>query len=186
MTGRNVFSTVLNSTAYSGSMAAWSLPANGATTRWTPSPIARCSAFTVAPARPLYQIEKRPDDARKQGAYSVRAVDGRILRRGHDLQRVLSVWSRNACNWWATKNPRPAMTPGAFDLQCDADVLVTRAHQAQQHLEDRHERDVEVQRTEIGHDGPCACRWRCGSRSHAIGWFASRRAARTQPASSPA
>jgi hypothetical protein len=39
----------------------------------------------------LYQIEKRPADARKQGAYSVRAVDGRVLRRGHDLARVLAV-----------------------------------------------------------------------------------------------
>lgn len=40
---------------------------------------------------PLYQIEKRPADARKQGAFSVRAADGRILRRGHDLERVLRV-----------------------------------------------------------------------------------------------
>jgi len=30
-------------------------------------------------------------EARKQGAYSVRAVDGRILRRGHELERVLDV-----------------------------------------------------------------------------------------------
>ncbi|MFO1016026.1 MAG: DUF2794 domain-containing protein [Hyphomonadaceae bacterium] len=49
------------------------------------------SVYRRTSEAPLYQIEKRPDDARKQGAYSVRAVDGRILRRGHDLQRVLSV-----------------------------------------------------------------------------------------------
>jgi hypothetical protein len=40
---------------------------------------------------PLYQIEKRPENARKQGAWSVIASDGRILKRGHDLARVLSV-----------------------------------------------------------------------------------------------
>lgn len=49
------------------------------------------SVYRRTSEAPLYQIEKRPEDARKQGAYSVRAVDGRILRRGHDLQRVLSV-----------------------------------------------------------------------------------------------
>lgn len=53
-----------------------------------------CALFSVyrrSSEAPLYQIEKRPDDARKQGAYSVRAVDGRVLRRGHDLDRVLDV-----------------------------------------------------------------------------------------------
>jgi hypothetical protein len=40
---------------------------------------------------PLYQIEKRPADARRQGAFSVRAIDGRILRRGNDLDNVLRV-----------------------------------------------------------------------------------------------
>lgn len=53
-----------------------------------------CALFSVyrrASEAPLYQIEKRPDDSRKQGAYSVRALDGRILRRGHDLSRVLAV-----------------------------------------------------------------------------------------------
>ena len=49
------------------------------------------SVYRRASEAPLYQIEKCPENARKQGAYSVRAVDGRILRRGHDLQRVLSV-----------------------------------------------------------------------------------------------
>lgn len=53
-----------------------------------------CALFSVyrrSSEAPLYQIEKRPDDSRKQGAYSVRAVDGRVLRRGHDLARVLEV-----------------------------------------------------------------------------------------------
>ncbi|MGQ0531224.1 MAG: DUF2794 domain-containing protein [Caulobacteraceae bacterium] len=49
------------------------------------------SVYRRASEAPLYQIEKRPEDARRQGAYSVLAVDGRILRRGHDLGRVLAV-----------------------------------------------------------------------------------------------
>jgi hypothetical protein len=53
-----------------------------------------CALFSVyrrTSEAPLYQIVKRPDDAQRQGAYSVRAIDGRILRRGHDLARVLAV-----------------------------------------------------------------------------------------------
>ena|SRR5262245_24637874 len=49
------------------------------------------SVYRRSAEAPLYQIEKRPENARKHGAFSVRAVDGRILRRGHDLQRVLTV-----------------------------------------------------------------------------------------------
>lgn len=49
------------------------------------------SVYRRTSEAPLYQIEKRPEDARKQGAYCVRAVDGRVLRRGHDLARVLAV-----------------------------------------------------------------------------------------------
>lgn len=49
------------------------------------------SVYRRASEAPLYQIEKCPENARRQGAYSVRAVDGRILRRGHDLSRVLAV-----------------------------------------------------------------------------------------------
>jgi hypothetical protein len=40
---------------------------------------------------PLYRIEKSPKLARKQGAYSVVAATGLILRRGHDLKRVIAV-----------------------------------------------------------------------------------------------
>lgn len=40
---------------------------------------------------PLYRIEKSPRLARKQGAYSIVAPAGLILKRGHDLIRVLSV-----------------------------------------------------------------------------------------------
>lgn len=49
------------------------------------------SVYRRTSEAPLYQIEKCPENARKQGAYSVRAFDGRILRRGHDLGRVLAV-----------------------------------------------------------------------------------------------
>ncbi|MCX7358708.1 MAG: DUF2794 domain-containing protein [Alphaproteobacteria bacterium] len=49
------------------------------------------SVYRRTSEAPLYQIEKRPDEARRNGAYSVRAVDGKILRRGHELERVLTV-----------------------------------------------------------------------------------------------
>ena len=40
---------------------------------------------------PLYRIEKNPKLARKQGAFSVIAAGGLILKRGPDLKRVLGV-----------------------------------------------------------------------------------------------
>lgn len=40
---------------------------------------------------PIYRIEKSPKLARKQGAFSVVGVGGQILKRGHDLARVLAV-----------------------------------------------------------------------------------------------
>ena len=49
------------------------------------------SVYRRTSEAPLYQIEKRPEDARRQGAFSVRAVDGRVLRRGNDLEPVLAV-----------------------------------------------------------------------------------------------
>ncbi len=41
---------------------------------------------------PLYQIHKVPALARKQGAFSVIAASGLILKRGHELARVLAVF----------------------------------------------------------------------------------------------
>lgn len=38
---------------------------------------------------PLYRIEKDPGRARRQGAYAVVAANGLVLKRGHDLERVL-------------------------------------------------------------------------------------------------
>lgn len=52
------------------------------------------SAFRHASEVPLYRIEKHPRLARRQGAYSVVAPAGLILKRGHDLARVLAVLER--------------------------------------------------------------------------------------------
>ena len=52
------------------------------------------SVFRRACEYPLYRIEKAPKLARKQGAYSVVAATGLILKRGHDLSRVLGVLDR--------------------------------------------------------------------------------------------
>jgi Protein of unknown function (DUF2794) len=49
------------------------------------------SVFRRASEFPLYRIEKDPKLARKQGAYSVVAAGGLIMKRGHDLARVLDV-----------------------------------------------------------------------------------------------
>jgi hypothetical protein len=49
------------------------------------------SIFRRTAEFPLYRVEKRPKLRMKQGMYSVVAVDGHILRRGHDLGRVLQV-----------------------------------------------------------------------------------------------
>ena len=40
---------------------------------------------------PVYRIRKAPALARKQGAFAVVSVTGFILKRGHDLRKVLSV-----------------------------------------------------------------------------------------------
>jgi hypothetical protein len=53
------------------------------------------SVFRRASEVPLYRIEKNPRLARRQGAYSVIAATGLILKRGHDLGRVLGVLEKN-------------------------------------------------------------------------------------------
>ena len=47
------------------------------------------SIFRRASEVPLYRIEKVPKLARRQGAYSVVSATGLILRRGHEIERVL-------------------------------------------------------------------------------------------------
>lgn len=49
------------------------------------------SVFRRSTEYPLYRIEKNPKFARKQGAYSVVSAAGQILKRGHELARVLAV-----------------------------------------------------------------------------------------------
>ncbi|MEM7491417.1 MAG: DUF2794 domain-containing protein [Pseudomonadota bacterium] len=56
--------------------------------------VAIFSVFRRTAEQPMYRIEKRPRMAAKQGAYSVVGMDGRILRRGHDLKTVLRVLER--------------------------------------------------------------------------------------------
>jgi hypothetical protein len=47
------------------------------------------SVFRRTSEVPLYRIEKHPRLARRQGAYSVISAGGLILRRAHELDRVL-------------------------------------------------------------------------------------------------
>lgn len=52
------------------------------------------SIFRRASERPLYRIEKDTKLTKRQGAYSVVATTGLILKRGHDLAKVLRVLDR--------------------------------------------------------------------------------------------
>ena len=47
------------------------------------------SVFRRASEVPIYRIEKSPKLARRQGAYSIVSATGLIVRRGHELERVL-------------------------------------------------------------------------------------------------
>lgn len=49
------------------------------------------SVFRHSAEHALYSIEKRPRLAARQGQYAVVAMDGRVLKRGHDLATVLRV-----------------------------------------------------------------------------------------------
>ncbi|CUX32497.1 DUF2794 domain-containing protein [Agrobacterium fabrum] len=52
------------------------------------------SVFKRSGEMPLYRIEKNPKLATKQGAYCVVNVDGRILKRAHELPQVLKVFDK--------------------------------------------------------------------------------------------
>ncbi len=56
--------------------------------------VAVFSVFRRAAETPIYRIEKRPRLRGAQGMYAVVGMDGRILRRGHDLGVVLRVLER--------------------------------------------------------------------------------------------
>jgi len=52
------------------------------------------SIFRRSSEAPLYQIQKKPADARRQGAYSIHTSNGLILRRGHELAAVLKLFDQ--------------------------------------------------------------------------------------------
>ena len=53
------------------------------------------SVFRRSSEVPIYRIEKNPRIARRQGAYSVVSATGLIVRRGHELDRVLRVLDKH-------------------------------------------------------------------------------------------
>jgi hypothetical protein len=53
------------------------------------------SVFRRASEVPLYRIEKHPKLERRQGGYSVISATGLIVRRGHELDRVLRAIDRS-------------------------------------------------------------------------------------------
>jgi hypothetical protein len=52
------------------------------------------SIFRRSVEAPIYRIEKNPRLAQRQGVYSVVSATGLILRRGHELDRVLRAIDR--------------------------------------------------------------------------------------------
>ena len=56
--------------------------------------VAVFSIFRRTAENSLYRIEKRPKLRNKQGEYAVIGMDGQILKRGHDLKKVIHVLGR--------------------------------------------------------------------------------------------
>ncbi|WBU58458.1 DUF2794 domain-containing protein [Paracoccus sediminicola] len=56
--------------------------------------VAVFSIFRHSAETPIYRVEKRPRLRNQQGMYAVIGMDGRILKRGHDLKQVLRVFDR--------------------------------------------------------------------------------------------
>lgn len=52
------------------------------------------SMFRRASEMALYKVEKIPALRRKQGQYVLSGMEGRVLRRGHDLEAVLRFFDR--------------------------------------------------------------------------------------------
>jgi hypothetical protein len=52
------------------------------------------SVFKRSGDLPLYQIEKNPKLAAKQGAFAVVNTQGKILKRGHELTQVLKFFDK--------------------------------------------------------------------------------------------
>jgi hypothetical protein len=56
------------------------------------------SVYRRASESPLYRIEKRPELAKRQGAWAIIGHGGVILRRGHELEQVLRFFERTRFN----------------------------------------------------------------------------------------
>ena len=52
------------------------------------------SIFRRTSEVPIYRVEKTPKLARRQGAWAVITAAGMIMKRGHELGRVLSVFDK--------------------------------------------------------------------------------------------
>jgi hypothetical protein len=52
------------------------------------------SVYRRASEAPLYRIEKRPELARRQGAWAIIGQGGVTLRRGHELDQLLRFFDR--------------------------------------------------------------------------------------------
>ena len=49
------------------------------------------SIFRRTSENPLYRIEKDPNRSRRQGAYAIVSSAGFVMKRGHDLAKVIAV-----------------------------------------------------------------------------------------------
>lgn len=56
--------------------------------------VAIFAIYRRASEQPLFRIEKRPKLARRQGAFSVIAASGLVMKRGHDLAQVLKIFEK--------------------------------------------------------------------------------------------
>jgi len=54
--------------------------------------------FRRASEAPTWIVEKRPELARRQGAFSVSNGTGQILKRGHELEQVLRLFDKKRFN----------------------------------------------------------------------------------------
>ena len=69
------------------------------------------SVFRRASEVPIYRIEKSPKLARRQGAYSVISATGLIVRRGHELDRVLRVLDKSLAVIAGSTQAEPLFRP---------------------------------------------------------------------------
>ena len=53
------------------------------------------SIFRRTSERPQYVVEKNPKLRNRQGQFTVTNAEGRVLRRGHDLEKVLRVFDQS-------------------------------------------------------------------------------------------